>query len=545
MRGYNVDLTRKLFGKKPERGSLEAPDVPASLWVKSRLPESLSLSLLKSFVRDLAVEWRSPPFKNIQREAASSAFVELFLRREERMRLLARWSLGQLSPGSELREEASEVIPAGRTLSEWLLESRVGIAQRGTNLYVVPSPQSLLFLDEEVLKPLVRLTRESTRPGFSLSQASAEIDALRGPARALQYEILLHRDAGTGGSFVVLGEIVKNGARQHWGTYVCRLGLSGEAAQSPQPYVIEVPHPDYEENTIEYGVSLFEKLDAGFLLIAGSHPKCNTDGSADVVVFENRRSVFNLVHQVILRESGEEPLCAVQVRALGYRPGVGLPDADALLAFSDASSGEATLSDLGTKLANSIKQDGVSVRFVDGSRATSGYEVFGSAQALYLPHTRNKECCGLWLSPFIRWGYRQYSESSLQDAQFVALGIDTSESDLPALLATSPQSPLPVPDALTSLLRRYRATQDINILHSIQRQWSELELSRVMEKSLHRAFLLVRSQSGILPLVMSLTPPLVGREEAQDLKLEAAPTLADLKRLVELGACFLGWGNTP
>ncbi|MFQ5696165.1 MAG: hypothetical protein ACE5HB_09270, partial [Terriglobia bacterium] len=87
----------------------------------------------------------------------------------------------------------------------------------------------------------------------------------------------------------------------------------------------EIPRPVYEENTVEFGVSLFQRLRAAALLIAGAHPKSNTDGSADVVLFNNRRSLFNLVNQVFLRETGDAPFVAIQVRALGYKRGTALP----------------------------------------------------------------------------------------------------------------------------------------------------------------------------------------------------------------------------
>jgi hypothetical protein len=538
VRGYSVELTRALFGKQPERGSLELPDVPASLWVKSRLPPGLSLSLVKEFVKGLSVEWRNPPFKNIQRDATGSGFAELFLRREDRKRLLGRWSLGRYSPGQEKSPEAMSAIEGGASLGEWLLGLKNTIAPRGTNLYVVPSGESLLFLDEEVLKPIVNLMRASAQRKLSPADVAAEIDTLRGPARALNYDLFLHVDSGSGQQFVVLSESTKSIVRQYWGTYVWRLGAA-------KPFVLEIPHPDYEENTLEYGVSLFDKLNAACLFMAGSHPKCNTDGSADVVLFENKRSVFNLVHQVALRETDDEPFCAVQVRALGYRPGVGLPDADALLAFSDASSGEATLSDLGKELMALMHKDGVSVRFVDGDRITSGYEVHGSAQTLYLPHTRNKECCSLWLSPFLRSGYRQYSDRSLQEAQFIALGIGTSERDLVSELAdasaTAPDGA--IPPGLPGLLRHYRATQDINSLASVARLWPEIELRRVVEKSSRRVLLVLRGKQGLLPIVMSLSPPLIGREEPADVRLSATPGPEELKRFAESGACFLTWSR--
>ena len=84
--------------------------------------------------------------------------------------------------------------------------------------------------------------------------------------------------------------------------------------------LVQVPRPLYEYNSYEYGVSLFEHLRARALLIAGAHPDANRDGSADLVRMTHYRSLFSLVNQVMLRESGDEPLLVIHSRAFGYRP---------------------------------------------------------------------------------------------------------------------------------------------------------------------------------------------------------------------------------
>src|SRR4029450_10381344 len=272
-----------------------------------------------------------------------------------------------------------------------------------------------------------------------------------------------------GERFVVLRERRLAGPARHWGTYVFRLGASA-------PFALEVPHPIFEENTLELGIALFEKLKAACMFVAGAHPKANLDGSADVVLFENKGSLFNLVSQVLLRDTGPAPVCVVQVRALGYKTGVSLPNADALLAFSDANIANSTLSPLGEQLTAALRRDGISVQFVDGSRETAGYEVYGSAQAMYLSHTSGKECAGLWLSPFVRFGYRGAGGGSPQESQFMALGVELSSRDLAALIASAAPAPLqpsPPPEMLR-LLRRYRITQDINCLYAVMKTWPKL-----------------------------------------------------------------------
>ena len=137
-----------------------------------------------------------------------------------------------------------------------------------------------------------------------------------------------------------------------------------------RPLVVEIPHPLYERNTGEYGVSLFDKLDAGFLLIAGTHPKCNVDNSADVADNANKVNLFNLVNQTILRDFGTDELLVVQVRAFGHRPGISNPMADALVAFSDGSLSADTLGQLGRDLLTALEDDRFHVKFVAGDLDT-------------------------------------------------------------------------------------------------------------------------------------------------------------------------------
>ena len=93
------------------------------------------------------------------------------------------------------------------------------------------------------------------------------------------------------------------------------------------------------------------------LLVAGSHPKCNQDGTADVVLPANKVSLFNLVNQAILRDLGDEELLVVQVRAFGPKPSFLLPQADALLSFSDASVDRSTLGNLELEFVSLLDAD--------------------------------------------------------------------------------------------------------------------------------------------------------------------------------------------
>jgi hypothetical protein len=297
-------------------------------------------------------------------------------------------------------------------------------------------------------------------------------------------------------------------------------------------------------NTLEYGAALFERLQAWCILVAGSHPKTNTDGSSDVILPENKRSLFNLVNQVVLREARDLPLLVVQVRALGPKRGVVLPEADALLAMSDAGFERATLSRLGLDLASILDEDRLRWKFVDGGATTAGYEAHGSAQAQYLTHTRRKEFAALWLSPFIRLGYRRETEHTIQEGQFAALGVESIEDDLAAVLGgeTYVAEAPALRQGLLDMLEHYHATQDINSLFAIRLRWPELQLRRIIDTGSRKPFLLIGSGAACLPFVMNLgwNPGLLLRG-GKALEMEAAfpPGQDAARRFIESGAVFL------
>jgi hypothetical protein len=371
------------------------------------------------------------------------------------------------------------------------------------------------------------------------TDAEVELAAIRASAKVMNYRLLVHSDPGSPQSFIVLTEeeasAGRSAARKYWGNYVFRIG-------EKRNVVVEIPHPAYEENTLEYGILMFERMDAANLLIAGAHPKANSDGSADVIQPENKRNLFNLVNQVLLRESQESPALVVQVRALGAKPGAGMPDVEALLSFSNANVSSNSLSDLGKFLVSFLEESQLRWTFIESSEGLSGYDVHGSSQALYLGHTKNKECVSLWLSPFVRIGYEQYADNAAQASQLATLGIPTEERDLGEFLRNSTiDQDEPVHRDLLKLLKKYQNTQDINALYSIQSRWSFYRFVRVIDINSQKPFLLLYSRKGLVPIVASLAfqpaKGLVREDEAQlycgELREEA------IRRHVESGVPFL------
>jgi hypothetical protein len=490
VRGHTPESVREVTGLRPTAQGAAEP--PTTLWVRRALPPGLHLPRLRALLGELAIRWDTPPFANRQREDTRSGFAELLLTRSDVRQVLARalpTSAVQVTDGPQRIDGY---------LTEWLLSGKAGIAGPGTDRYLAPRPEELLYLDEEVLAPLARVLHGSADPASA--ELAAELRAIASAAAAVHYRVLLYRHRRTGREYVLLFEDDGAAARRHWGTYVFRLGPA-------RGYLVQVPRPLYEINSFEYAAALFERLEARALMIAGTDPRANRDGSADLVQIENLASVFSLASQVSLRESPGEPLLVIHARAFGVREDGPTPGQDALLSFGDGATGRTGLSPLGQRLLDTLEQDGLEVRFVDGGPDTVGYEVGSVPQSLYPSARPPREFAVLWLSPLTRHSYRQQGENQTQAAQFQALGIPTLGVDLQGLLARGPATPnAPVPATLVELMRAYVSSGDVVTLARLQRALRGFALERVLDRDSQQAFLLLRHEDGRPALVANLSP---------------------------------------
>ncbi|MDQ1255694.1 MAG: hypothetical protein QG656_287, partial [Candidatus Hydrogenedentes bacterium] len=491
VRGYTGERLRAIQGLRSEG------DEPASaLWVKKSLPPSLNLTALKAILGEFRIEWGITPLANLQRDAAQSGFGELVLNRRDLYRVL----FDPLYARQEVPLTAREQRIDGY-LREWLLASKERIAGRGTDKYVVARLEELLYLDDEVLTPLLRMARTEYVSGEWTEQGLDELRSISASAAVCGYELIRYREVMTGKDYVILIETGDLASLRHWGTYVFRLGGNN-------PYVVQIPRPLFEVNTFEYGVALFEQLNAGALLISGTNPYANRDGSADPIRIENKENLFALVNQVVLRDAAEGPMMTVQTRAFGVREGRPMPDADVLVALDNGACDTAGLSLLADELVRCLDNDGLQTAFVDGSPGMAGYEVGWMPQSLYLTQTVHKEMAILWLSPITRASYRQQTENQLERRRFDALDVATVEEDLYAFLTRDPQweSGDTLPTGLFEDLRAFLISQDILCLQSFLRDWPQFTPTRLIDLDSKQSFLVLRGPAGGIALVANLMP---------------------------------------
>jgi len=499
VRAYSDDLQRSLEGLRPGSSSQDLDQLPSRLWIKGSLPESLNLPFLKSRTELLEIEWSESPFSNRQRDIVRQGFAELLLNSSALRKVRAYSFLVSSKAAIEVQDQRIDGY-----LQEWILSGKQSIAASGSDQYVAPTPEQLLFFDEEVMTPLLDLMKREYKQGQWSENGQADLNLIANAAAVMGYHLMQYRHRESGQDFIVLHESPDEKKRKYWGTYVFRLGNTAN-------YMVQVPRPLHEVNSFEYGVALFERLEGIALSIAGADPDANRSGEADLVRNENLLSLFSLVNQVMLRESAEAPMMVIHSRARGYRPDTPVVTEDVLISYKRDTTSPVGKDALSQELLKIMHEDGLSVRYVDGSPETAGYEVGGIPQSRYLAAAKNKQFWVIWLSALARAEYRQQSENKQEVGRFAALEIPTIEVDLYRYLDDKKfgvGSIMPPKDMLTDI-RRYLQTQNIVGLRNIQKSWSRFDLLRLIDRDSRQSFLLVLDSKKVPVLVVNLNPRVI------------------------------------
>ena len=463
--------------------------VAAELWIKRRVPDDLAFDQLESLIGNIEVIWGERPYPNRQREVMRDRFVEIVLSRQAVRSLLAHSTLS-----TEVRQQIDDTRIDGY-LNQWLTASKTQLAQRNSGLYRPPSLGELLYLEAEVIEPLLSVLGAQSQLDQGAAQELRQIAAAAG---VLNLELIGYRHRRSGKEYLILAEPRASGPNRYWGTYVFRLGRSTD-------FVVEVPRPLAELRSFEYGATLFERLDAGVLLIAGAHPEANPDGAADVLRKDNKVSLFNQVHQSLLKSRWRPRHLVLQVRA--YTPAPEQADATDIIVSYWQGRPEPIVADLAELLEQTLGSDGSSIAIASGRAQTSGYDVRGNAQTSFLRFVDSADMAVLWLSSVLRRDYRQRAAGTAEQDKFEALGIRTYEGDLIGLLGDRSFGELPTAwPILAARLDRFIATRDIVSLALAYSEAANLKWLRVLDASTSQAFMVVQDNANQIAFVCNLQP---------------------------------------
>jgi len=470
------------------RGQTRASDGTAEnrLVVKSNLPAAMSADHLEGLLPRLDVRFGTGPGRNIQRKDMWSGFAELLLTPQGVTRLLRRQA-GPTGPApAELLEEMASPDLAA------LFDGAGDVAPEGSGEYRAPGMAQLLYLDSEVLKPLVKTAKTGLQGGAWTRPAEQALTRVRSAAEAVGYRVLEHRDGAH--RFVILAE-ARDG-RRSWGTLVLRAGLA-------QSLGFQVPRPLAEPGTLPTARELFRRSRARALLVSGAHPRAVPNRRADILRQRNAVNAFNLISQVLYRESGTAAFTAMQLRGFAPRPAVE-PDAQprVVIATADGATGRSELSAKQRQVIETLANP-AKLAFADGSPAVADLEVGRTPQAGYLDQAENDSFMTIWVSRETRAGYRDKGKDALEAAHFRTLGMADTRSDVTASLAGVPLAD-PPGAAFVEAVRGYVRSRDVLALATLQKRWPVYRYERRVDPETGQSFLLAWSGKDHLALAASL-----------------------------------------
>lgn len=498
-------------------------EVPSQVFIASTLPKSMPLEKLQQTIGDFEVHWSASPFQN--RVSKSSQYAELLLTKPVRRRLLVMSRANEGSPPDALIQHSTanakdetrtndfnrELAIVRRPLSEFLAEVKETIHTQNSEGFIPAKLEEMLFLDNEVVGPLIDLAGEtqpdlrfdpakSRYPNWLNNEKVEKLSAIQTAAQILGYQISVLLDSDNGDQFYVLSENAK--PNKGWGTYVFRPALMENIA-------IEIPRPLFENRSFDFGVSLFQRPRASALLVAGSHPRANADGSADISKAANRRNLFNLVRQVLFRKLGQRPYLLCQARAIQAPV-----DSDIVIASDEGETSIDQLSPLKRWFTKKLSDDEFTIGFVNGSPNTAGYELGILMKAASIQVAQNKEVISLWLSPALRTKYRQQNENSTLIAQMNACEIEVIFGSLSDRLYTKDRLsrksatrgyPPEFPSVLKNRLNTYVKNFDIIRLMTTTQQFPEWKFECVLDDASGQTFLIIINPQQQLVAVANLT----------------------------------------
>lgn len=519
VRQYTPKSARRLLGKKAENAVQTLNLDQNQLWVKKTLPDDLNINKLDNLLSQLDINWKSAPMENRQQDASPKGFSELFLSPAGVKSILSFSTTGALFSVQRNTQRIDGY------LLNWIKENKSLIAPKGSQQYTPAKLYELLFFDQNVISPIMDILDKELASGWR-DDISQELHRINNLAHAVNYQIIRYHHQSSGSDFLILQENPSLNLR-HWGTYVFRIGQS-------EPYLIEVSRPLSEINTLEFGAGLFEKLKAKALLISGTHPFSNFDGSANLLHSANKINLFNLVHQVILRESKLNPMMVMQLRAFANENSTPSTSTDILLAKLGVFNQQSQT--LTAPVENALKAYGLNFQYVSGSPEARGYEVSWNAQARYSPFTYNKPFYVLWVSPKTRSSFLDQEDNRQQQAKFATLGIPTNQVDI-AKWANNTLDINPVMTFIDySAMQDFFITENIIMLKRFIEQHKHLSFNRLIDINTRQAYLAIsQNQGGLWALVNLQTH----NRTLHSIANPASPTLSLAQKFVDERARWL------
>lgn len=454
----------------------EASGPTSRMVVNSQLPNDLNLSDLKSLIGGFELAWRDDRRINMQRDTAQGAFVSL-----------------TLSPDADAQlsgfdaDEAMGVVSTQslQALIHGHYEAALEISTGAANPQHAPSLSELLYLDREIVTPLIHIVEAEYSGGALSVSGRRRLQAVARAASAIGYQLTWHRDrTSMSPTHLILAENPAFAARG-WGAAIFRLRHGND-------YVVSVPRPHSHVGSVEVGMRLFERLEARAMVqVVNEALLPAVDRPA-----KEATALSELVNQVVMRELADRPVMTIMPRAMAFETQAGRQDKDALLAFDNGEHRWTQLDDpLVAGLIQELKREGLDVGLVDGQPENVGYEASWLPESRYTSAATDKRVAILWLAPRVRFGLA-VSSGDQQHAAFAALGIPIKTGEFDAIVDQHAANDAgSVPKALTETVESYLVNRDIVTLQAIRERWPQYLLEYFFDTDTRQGFLLLSTRA--------------------------------------------------
>lgn len=524
LRRYTARSVRQLFGVRKQQQALSLKVQKTSLWVKRNLPQSLALQPLKTLLGELDLHWQAAPNQNRQRDTAITGFVEIYLNEQSLLNIYAQTASKQ---AYTLVNQDQRI---DGYLQSFLLEHKLNFAAKNSQVYVLADKYQLLYFDQAILQPVLRLIDQLAQQPWN-SAYQSRLNQISLQATQFGYQVMLYRHIPSQAEYIIFKE--HNDSPRYWGTYALKLGPSSN-------YIIEVPMPRVEQNTLEFATSVFQNLAAKAILISATHPQANSDGSAQLTSSLHIDSLFNLFHQSLLRHYAQLAPVAVQVR--GFNPA---PDEDpsklVLAHFEHAKPGAKNHPGL-IKLKAHLQQNGFELRQADPSQVHQRFQARLNAQSRFTKYISDAHYAEIWLPQKLRYQLNRAQQDDSLARKIAALQLEVLHVDI--LHWLSQQSYINAAPFLYQRLlpglEQFKISQNISQLRLIGQTGPVIKL--LLDNNTQTYYLVALTQLNQLYLVASLAPL---QQEKLHFGNEQGPSAKQIARFIDNRHSYLLGSRAP
>jgi hypothetical protein len=488
LRSYTRRSARQLLGVRQDQQSLDLNVENTSVWVKGKLPEHLSLELLKGLLGSFELNWQTPPTQNRQRDTAINGFVEVYVNDQSLLNIYSKTAVKQ---SYTLVKEQQRI---DGYLQGFLLEDKLSYAAKNSQAYLLADKYQLLYFDQAILQPVLALIDQLAGGRWDDGYQS-RLNQISREASQFGYQVMLYRHIPSQAEYIIFKETDNNS--RHWGTYVLKLGPSSN-------YIVEVPMPIIEKNTFEFATSLFQTVDARAILISGTHPLANSDGTSQLTSSTNIDSLFNLFHQSLLQHFSAQSPFAVQIR--GFNPTPDEHASQVVVAHFEYRKPSAQSHPGLLSLKQTLQQMGLALRHEDPKKLEQRFQARFNAQSRFTKYINDAQYAEIWLPSLLRHQLDRFQEDDMLTKKMAALNVPILETDIKQWLTIqSYTAPLAAELALfKEQLSHFKRSQNINQLYQL---WQDFPFLKVLFDNNSQSYYLAQFDvQQKLQAVANLTP---------------------------------------